>query len=213
MTAVAKSTPRAIHDWLVHASAKLRSIESHNFRRTSVTGDINVPDTVLPDVSKRLLFRKECPKWGWLSNFAPYPITWERDGVSYKAITNEHGFQWAKFWKTDPEWAQAILRAASPVYAKRLGNNRSHPIDPNWNSNDKNGRPHKVNIMKRLLALKVKQHPDLAVKLLQTGSRELVEWAPWGDSFWGINKKHQGENWLGRLWMEIRHELRTGRSV
>ena len=45
-------------------------------------------------------------------------------------------------------------------------------------------------------------------KLLQSGDREIVE-DSWRDSYWGWGEDRKGENMLGKLWMEVRKEIRN----
>jgi ribA/ribD-fused uncharacterized protein len=65
----------------------------------------------------------------------------------------------------------------------------------------------KVDIMRDILRAKVKQHEYVYRKLLATGERELVE-DSWRDTFWGWGPEKNGQNMLGKLWMEIRAEIR-----
>ena len=54
-------------------------------------------------------------------------------------------------------------------------------------------------------------HPHLAKKLLATGDAELFELNTWGDKIWGVIEKDGalvGTNWLGKILMLIRDELR-----
>lgn len=50
--------------------------------------------------------------------------------------------------------------------------------------------------------------PSLQSMLLATGESELVEGNTWSDHFWGVCNG-TGENWLGKLLMLIRDELRA----
>ena len=63
-----------------------------------------------------------------------------------------------------------------------------------------------MDIMRRLLKQKF-SYSGLKMLLLSTGNDKLVEGNTWGDHFWGACNGH-GENWLGKLLMEIRSELR-----
>ena len=74
-------------------------------------------------------------------------------------------------------------------------------LRPNWIQN-------KVDVMKQGLLEKFKQHSDLRIKLLSTGSAILVEDAE-HDSFWGRSSYGIGENNLGLLLMQLRDELRA----
>ena len=69
--------------------------------------------------------------------------------------------------------------------------------------------------MRMVLRLKLEQHPELQEKLLATGAAQIVEDCTnrqhGSGLFWGAAQQGdgtwQGENWLGRLWMELRAEL------
>ena len=66
----------------------------------------------------------------------------------------------------------------------------------------------KVGIMREILRAKASQHEYVCRKLLATGERELIE-DSWRDDFWGWGPNRDGQNMLGKLWMEIRTELRV----
>lgn len=55
---------------------------------------------------------------------------------------------------------------------------------------------------------KASAHEYVSRKLEQTGDRELVE-NSWRDAFWGWGPNRNGQNMLGKLWMEIRAERRA----
>lgn len=59
--------------------------------------------------------------------------------------------------------------------------------------------------MRRIVRAKAAQHHALAARLLASGAALIVENRA-KDPFWGRSPDWQGENWLGRLWMEVRHE-------
>jgi len=61
--------------------------------------------------------------------------------------------------------------------------------------------------MRSLLQRKLEQNPGVKASLLATGDAPLVHRAPW-DSFWGDGKNGRGKNVLGKLWEEIRSEVR-----
>lgn len=68
--------------------------------------------------------------------------------------------------------------------------------------------------MRLVLNLKVEQHPELRHLLIQTGDALIVEDCTrrqrGSGLFWGaalIDGEWVGNNWLGRLWMELRAEL------
>ena len=51
-----------------------------------------------------------------------------------------------------------------------------------------------------------------AITLPATGERELIE-DSWRDGFWGWGENRDGKNMLGKLWMEVRAELRVGAAA
>lgn len=111
--------------------------------------------------------------------------------------SSEHAYQTCK--TNDPEWQEKIRLARSPAAAKRLG--RECPVRPEWEDV-------KVGVMRHVLACKFEERSVLALRLLATGVEELVEGNTWGDTFWG-QVNGVGENWLGRLLMKRRDELRS----
>lgn len=132
----------------------------------------------------------------FLSNFYPARVT--LDGVVYPTV--EHAYQAAK--SADPSFAYRLSIAALPgthagaAAAKRAG--RHVPLRPDWERV-------KVGVMRDLLRQKF-AHLELRAKLAAT-DEELVEGNWWGDRFWGQSPLGVGENWLGRILMEIRGEI------
>lgn len=150
--------------------------------------------------SNKILFTKESDDYGFLSNFASYPIT--IDGVDFKST--EQFFQWSKFLETETVHRERILNTDTPQGAKKLGKSRSAKIQPDWN--EKRNR-----VMAIALYHKFTQHGDLALQLIATGNAELVEDA-WWDSYWGNGRDGNGQNKLGKLLMELRQFLKNERS-
>jgi len=136
------------------------------------------------------------PRVKILGNFSKHPVT--IDGVTYK--TSEHYFQASKFFETDPEWAKAIAEAPNPARSKNMGNDRSHPIHPEWN------RGESIKMMLRVLLEKAKQNPEVLAVLKDTGTELIAERADW-DSYWGDGPYGNGKNMLGKLWMIVRSVL------
>jgi ribA/ribD-fused uncharacterized protein len=115
--------------------------------------------------------------------------------------TVEHAYQAAKFKEQSIAWC-AIKGAPSPHEAQRLAHHEyANFSDPEWDTR-------KLEVMRTLLWRKVKQHEYVKRKLLATAHMRLVEDSP-TDNFWGRGPTWEGENWLGRLWMEIREQLRN----
>jgi len=51
------------------------------------------------------------------------------------------------------------------------------------------------------------ENPLLRAMLLATEDAVLVEGNTWNDTFWGVCRG-RGENWLGRILMQVREECR-----
>lgn len=127
----------------------------------------------------------------WLSSFWPARVRF--DDVWYPTV--EHAYVAAKTLL--PHERQAVLACQTPGQAKRLG--RTLTLRPDWDRV-------KISIMLDLVRQKFAQDP-LRRQLLDTGQAEIVEDNAWGDRFWGVCRG-EGQNWLGRLIMQVRDELR-----
>jgi ribA/ribD-fused uncharacterized protein len=133
--------------------------------------------------------------YGEFSNFAPFPFM--LDGKEWP--TSEHYFQAQKF--QDEAYREKIRTTKSPMIAARLGRSRKIPIRRDWEAV-------KVEIMRACVTAKVGAHERLRDLLLSTGDEEIVE-AAVRDNFWGSGPDGKGENWLGRILMEIRSAMRA----
>jgi N-glycosidase YbiA len=135
-----------------------------------------------------------------LSNFSAFSIKWKR----FRFDTLEHVYHWEKFGGFGREnFVQEIVRlSASAHEAFRYAMNMKPSRRPDWDDV-------KVDIMRQLIRAKADQHEYVRRKLLATGDRELVE-NSWRDDFWGWGPNRDGQNMLGKLWMELRAELRAG---
>lgn len=126
----------------------------------------------------------------FLSNFYPCKIFF--GGSFYPSV--EHAYQAAK--TLVPVERDQVRGARTAGVAKKLG--RCVTLQAGWNSM-------RVTVMRELLRAKFSSNV-LKAMLLDTGDSELVEGNYWGDMFWGVYKG-RGENWLGRLLMEIREDV------
>ena len=133
--------------------------------------------------------------YGWMSNFAKYPI--EVDGKIWP--TSEHYFQASKFPGSD--YAEAIRQQPSPKFAAKFGNSREHPLRTDWEEV-------KESVMRKAVLAKFTQHPDLRAWLLDTGDAILVEHTT-KDSYWADGGDGSGKNRLGAIRMEVRAQLRN----
>lgn len=109
-------------------------------------------------------------------------------------------------WLSEVEW---ISEASSPGEAKRRGRVTAI-LRPDWEEI-------KIDVMRYCVQLKFRNHDNLRQLLLDTGDATLIEGNTWGDRFWGAeynygfkaeDDKWLGHNWLGKLLMEEREELR-----
>lgn len=148
---------------------------------------------VLPELEDRTVIDNFSKEFGFLSNF--YECTFYHQGKKYGSV--EHAYQAAK--ATDPTTKEAIREAATPSHAKKLG--KSVQLPSNWETT-------KVGIMRQLVAKKF-ENPFLKEMLIATGDAELIEGNWWGDRFWGVCKG-AGQNWLGRILMDVREQLKKG---
>src|SRR6266850_7747755 len=136
----------------------------------------------------------------YLSNFSAFSVSWR--GVLW--TTSEHAYQAAKF-PPDSVIYDAIRLARSAHDAFKIAEaNAKLATNVNWG---RDGTTFKLRTMKEILRAKADQHEYVRRKLLATGDRELVE-DSWRDAFWGWGEKQDGDNALGKLWMEVRAELR-----
>lgn len=113
----------------------------------------------------------------------------------------EHLYQAAK---TEDVAARAkIAGTASPYAAKQLGKAPARGgvvvLRDGWTDM-------RLSVMRAALKQKF-AHRAYAELLLATGDAELVAGNAWGDTFCGVCRG-RGMNWLGKLLMEIRAELK-----
>lgn len=135
-----------------------------------------------------------------LSNFSAFSILW----AGKRFPTSEHLYHWLRFGIfTTPiakAIATAIMEAPSAHEAFKIAQEFKPHQREDWNEV-------KVDRMRDILRAKASQHEYVRRKLLATGDRELVE-NSWRDDFWGWGPNRDGQNMLGKLWMEVRAELR-----
>ncbi len=142
-----------------------------------------------------MIDRFDGTQYSFLSNFHTAYVVWE--GVKYP--TSEHAYQAAKTLNLELRKNVFGDMNSSPAVAKRAG--RRIELRPDWESV-------KIDVMREIVRIKFQTHTKLAEKLLATGDEELVEGNTWGDRFWG-QVDGVGENWLGKILMEVRGELRN----
>jgi ribA/ribD-fused uncharacterized protein len=150
------------------------------------------------DTDERVCFYEQ--EFYPLSNFSAFTLRWK----GYRFDTSEAAYHWEKFPSTSLTWSESALQnairaAVSAHEAFKIAERRREQRRPDWGDV-------RVGIMREILRAKVEQHEYVRRKLISTGLRELVE-NSWRDSFWGWGPNRDGQNMLGKLWMEIRAEL------
>lgn len=135
-------------------------------------------------------FREE---YAFLSNFFEAPVVY--NGLHYQ--NNEAAFQSAKTLDLEKRIKFAKM---NPSQAKAEG--RRLWLRSDWENV-------KLQVMYEICYSKFTLNPDLGEKLLATGNEYLEEGNTWGDTFWGTVDGH-GQNWLGKILMRVREELRQG---
>lgn len=137
-----------------------------------------------------------------LSNFSAFNLRW----FGHTFPTSEHAYQWSKFPILTRNEAGVYVRdeiklAPSAHEAFKIAERWKLLRQPNWDAV-------KVDVMLGILRAKVEQHEYVRRKLLATGNRELIE-DSWRDDFWGWGPNRDGRNQLGKLWTQVRDELRA----
>lgn len=130
-----------------------------------------------------------------LSNFSAFRV----NVFGREFDTAEHAYQWSKFRESNLAIACRIRTARSAHEAFKLAESNRDMRRKDWDDV-------KLDTMLQVLRAKESQHEYVRRKLLQTEGRELIE-NSWRDDFWGWGENRNGQNWLGRLWMEVRSDL------
>ncbi len=148
-------------------------------------------------------FRFTNAPWGAFSNFAPLatPIA----AGPWTFSTSEALYQAAKFGAA-PAVQRRIAAAPTAREAAAIGRGTADGLDPRWNAQ-------RVNVMRWVLRMKREANADrIDAALATTGARAIVEVST-RDPWWGARPdgdRYRGANVLGRLWMELRRQLRDG---
>lgn len=146
--------------------------------------------------------------FAWLSNFASCSVTLPADvahnlpTLDYKAT--ENAYMAAKVLNLE---LRQKLQNLSPKEAKQLSNTPAFEAQHRADYSN----PWRLQIMLELNRQKYSQrNPELRAQLLATGEATLIEGTTWGDTFFGVcMKKGEGQNYLGRILMQCRDELRA----
>ena len=146
-------------------------------------------------------FRYTRAAWGAFSNFQPLPVPIVAGPWSFG--TSEAAYQACKF-PAHPGVQQRIAEAPTARQAAAIGRTPGLGIDPDWNAQ-------RVDVMRWVLRMKREANRDeIDAVLAATGERAIVEVST-RDPWWGarpVADRYEGHNVLGRLWMELRQQLR-----
>lgn len=133
------------------------------------------------------------------SNISSFALEWK--GSLY--MTSEHVYHSERF--DDEQMKEDIRRERSAHEAFTYAQKNKYLSRKEWGGE-------KLGVMKSILHAKVEQHPYVKKKLLESGERALVE-DSWRDDFWGWGPNKDGHNHLGKLWMEVRNEVKAKEAV
>ena len=115
-------------------------------------------------------------------------------------LTSEHAYHTEKF--EDENIKELIRKTMSAHDSQKVSHEHKDKYRKDWDTV-------KLRVMKEILIEKVRQHPYVKKKLLASGNRILIE-DSWRDDFWGWGPNKDGANHLGKLWMEVREEIKNG---
>lgn len=141
---------------------------------------------------------------------------WHKSGFTVKGIRFANGEQYMMYCKAkffnDEATAALILAEPDPQKVKVLGQAVTPFDEDAWAAN-------RLRLVRRGLLEKARQNPLIALQLMRTGDRIIVEAAP-PDRIWGIGMGENdpraldpdqwlGQNLLGQAWMWVRDQLRA----
>ncbi|MCI0565714.1 NADAR family protein [bacterium] len=135
------------------------------------------------------------PRWYCFDSFSAHTVYLD----DFLYATAEHAYHAGKY--EDEKIVHAIRNASSAHEAKKIGSDPSQKDKrrPDW-------PVARVPRMRRIIRAKHAQHEHVQKCLKQSVGLVIIEDSP-TDSFWGRGPDWNGENMLGKLWMELRDEL------
>ncbi len=148
-----------------------------------------------------IYFYKVSDSYGCFSNFSPHPI--QVEGLYWQTV--EHYYQAQKFVGSENEGLIQVIRdVQTPMEAAQIGRDRTRKLRSDWELV-------KRQVMWQGVLTKFLTHPDIQEILLDTGEELLVEDSP-TDYYWGCGQDKTGQNQLGKILMNVRHEIRNRRA-
>jgi N-glycosidase YbiA len=140
-----------------------------------------------------------------LEIFAIYFSGYSAHAIEYKGVvypTLEHAYHCLRY--TDPHIRKEILEARSPEKAWEVSQKYK-----SMQLRDFSER--KLEVMEKLMRAKLAQHESIQKALRASGDMDIVKHittGPPADGYWDDGTDGKGENHIGRIWMELRSELR-----
>lgn len=131
-----------------------------------------------------------------LENFSAFGLL--MDGIYFK--TGEHAFQYLKF--KDKKICEEIINCKSPYDARELGQKYKSKRIPNW-------QEVKYKYLEKVFKLKLEQNKMVKDALLETKDYIICEYCIDEDKEWGLDKNGNGENRLGKAWMNVRDKMKV----
>lgn len=132
-------------------------------------------------------------KYHAFSNFSSFMVMYE----DYLWPTAEYAYQASKF--DDVVIINEIKSARSSYDTFQIARKYPDKVRKDWMEVN-------LGIMKKIVREKLNQHSYIKQKLIETGQMEIIENSP-TDAFWGWGPNKDGQNHLGKIWMELRDEI------
>ena len=151
-------------------------------------------------------FRFTNAQWGELSNF--YPLQAPIVAGPWRFTTSEALYQAAKF-AGNREVQQRIAQAPSAREAKRIGRSPANRMSRAWDAQ-------RVNVMRWVLRMKREAARIRIDAVLEASAERAIVEVSMRDQWWGaypFAARYEGRNVLGRLWMELRAQLRSNHTL
>jgi predicted NAD-dependent protein-ADP-ribosyltransferase YbiA (DUF1768 family) len=151
------------------------------------------------------------PEREWPCNELPYIVAKTLDPAQRADMIRRFDSAAAAAKADGKSHAEAVEIGARTV--KKAS--RGLTLRPDWDTA-------KLDVMQALVADKARRNPEVGDWLIATGNGRIQAGNTWGDVFWGVAlvdipsrgiRAGQGENHLGRIWMETRDRLREERGL
>ena len=151
------------------------------------------------------------PEREWPCNDLPYMLAKTLDPAQRADMIRRFDSAVAAAKADGKSYSEAVEIGARTI--KKAS--RGITLRPDWDTA-------KLNVMQALVADKARRNPEVGDWLIATGNGRIQAGNTWGDVFWGVAladipsrgiRAGQGENHLGRIWMETRDRLREERGL